>query len=187
MYITENELLKLINNNRSLSKYMVKKCIVIIDMCGFTKNLETYGLNYILKKIYGLRYLINQIIVKYNGLIFKNEADNIFMLFDNPFDGINFIIYLYNLLSSVNKNNISVGIGYGDILIYKKKCNTLDIWGLEMNYTSYLAEDLAKCNEILLTYNVYILLNKNKNYNISKENNKTQSINTNDKIFKLIL
>jgi hypothetical protein len=165
MYITEKQLIKLINNNNLSSKYMVKKCIVIIDICGFTKNFELYGLNYILKKIYNLRYLISNIIFKYNGLLFKTEADNIFMLFDNPFDGINFIIYLYNLLGC--NNNISVGIGYGDIIIYTKNNYDIDIWGLEMNYTSYLAEDRAKCNEILLTKNIIEFLNFNKNiYNI---------------------
>lgn len=167
MYITENKLIYMIKNNIPIYENLFyKKCIIIIDMCKFTKNLKIYGLQYTLKKIYKLRNIINKINNNYGGYIFKYDADNIYILHDNPLNGIYFSIYLNDYLKTTNIK-ISIGIGYGDIIIYYKNNYDIDIYGLEVNYTSYLVEDYPTCNEILLTKNLYNYLKSiNLNFNI---------------------
>ncbi|MBL8151674.1 MAG: adenylate/guanylate cyclase domain-containing protein [Blastocatellia bacterium] len=128
------------------------------DMSGFTKRTDNFGIIHFLSLIHEMRKLVRPIALNYNGLIIKEEADNLLILFRHPEDALQCAITCHNTTTQYNTLRpedytvkLSIGIGYGKIL----KLGDHDCFGAEVNHAFKLGEDTAKADETLLTKSAY--------------------------------
>lgn len=130
------------------------RTIFILDMSGFSKTVQRYGIIHYLGMIQRMRRIVGPVIKKNDGVIIKFEADNCFAVFPNPDHAIQASLQIQHDLSVANimtndisDVHVSIGIGHGPILLF---CE--DMYGNELNLASKLGEDIAERDEILLTH-----------------------------------
>jgi len=124
------------------------------DLTGFSRQVEAYGILHFLQQIWEHVVLLEPIIVENDGVLIKQEADSLLVLFRRAEQGLR---CAHAMQQAVAKKNIGrtpetevllcVGLGYGQIL----KIGDDDVYGAEVNAASKLGEDTAKANEILVT------------------------------------
>lgn len=130
------------------------RAILILDMSGFTRSTQQHGIVPFLLRIMQMRRICAPAIEEAGGILVKEEADNLYALFDDAapaalaaraimdrLDAIN------SLLDEDRQLYAAIGIGYGDLL----NIDDADIFGDEMNLACKLGEDIAGRGDILLT------------------------------------
>lgn len=134
-------------------KFDQERTIFILDMSGFSKVVQRYGILHYLAMIHRMRRVVQPVIERHKGAVVKFEADNCFAVFSNPLDAVtaSFSIHhdleIANLITPDESDiHVSIGIGHGKILL---ACD--DMYGNELNLASKLGEDVAERGEILLT------------------------------------
>ncbi|MEW6730140.1 MAG: adenylate/guanylate cyclase domain-containing protein [Acidobacteriota bacterium] len=132
--------------------------VMCSDMTGFTLRTEQFGIIHFLSLIYEMQRLLNPIILEYNGLLLKTEADNLFIIFRSPEQAVHCALAMHKSTQRYNENKtadyqilLSIGIGYGKVL----KIGDQDCFGGEVNRAFKLGEDVARGGETLLTPNTY--------------------------------
>lgn len=135
--------------------------VLALDMCGFTELSERRGILFYLSMIREMEEAARPAIEGNRGRVVKQEADNLFALFDHPADAVEAALDIFRAFEAVNSvvpddRDIrgSIGIGYGDLLVIGDE----DVYGVEMNHACKLGEDLAGPSEILLTPGAYTAL-----------------------------
>ncbi|MBI5655076.1 adenylate/guanylate cyclase domain-containing protein [Candidatus Uhrbacteria bacterium] len=130
-----------------------KVAILILDMSGFSRLVQRYGIIHYLAMIRRMRRVVAPVIAKNKGMVVKFEADNAFAVFPKPENALSAAIEINHDLEVANLSTpdesdvfVSIGIGYGTTLL---ACD--DMYGNEMNLASKLGEDTAERGEILLT------------------------------------
>lgn len=133
--------------------YEKKVSIMVLDMSGFSRLVQRYGIIHYLAMIRRMRRVVTPVIVKRKGVIIKFEADNCYAVFNHPDHAVAAAKDMLHDLEVANLATpdesdifISLGIGYGVTLL---ACD--DMYGNEMNLASKLGEDVAERNEVLLT------------------------------------
>jgi len=152
--------------NRELVKtdiwkeYGTTKATFILDMSGFSRLVQRYGILHYLGMVRRMQVACEPIINRLSGDIVKFEADNLFACFDKPQKAINAAISINLAIQAMNSMTpenedigVSIGIGFGEILLIEKQ----DFFGDAVNLGSKLGEDIAQKDEILVTENVYEL------------------------------
>lgn len=132
----------------------VTKAVFVLDMCGFSHNVSTSGILSFLQKIRNLHLFCQPIIKQHHGDIVKQEADNVFAVFDNADDAINagkaIIATLKDTKAVVSANkqiSVSIGIDYGRFLLIPDA----DMFGDPVNRACKLGEDTAGPNELIIS------------------------------------
>lgn len=137
-------------------KYGCKKAVLIIDMSGFSKLTEQYGVVHYLSMIQRMETIVSTKIAigDHGGIIVKFFADNCLIVFPDTLSAIQFSILLNDVFDIGNIVTpdeldiyISCGIDFGDILMVGGK----DCFGNAVNRASKLGEDIAKAGQILVT------------------------------------
>jgi adenylate cyclase len=130
-----------------------EKTIFILDMSGFSKAVQRYGIIHYLSMIRRMRRFVGPAVAKNKGIVVKFEADNCFAVFENPDHALAAALDIHHDLGVANIVTadesdvvVSIGIGHGKILL---ACD--DMYGNELNLAAKLGEDVAEKNEILLT------------------------------------
>lgn len=130
-----------------------KVAIFILDMSGFSKLVQRYGIIHYLAMIRRMRKIVGPAITRNNGVVIKFEADNCFAVFMKADDAVNAGVQINHDLGVANEVtadesdvHVSIGIGYGPTLL---ACD--DMYGNELNLASKLGEDTAEKGEVLLT------------------------------------
>jgi class 3 adenylate cyclase len=128
--------------------------VLVLDMCGFTRFVHQYGIIEYLAMIVQMEEAARPAVLGNRGQVIKQEADNLFAIFDTPTDALEAALDIFRAFEAVNsvvpaERDIfgSIGIGYGNLLVIGDE----DVFGDEMNLASKLGEDLAGKTEILLT------------------------------------
>jgi class 3 adenylate cyclase len=132
--------------------------MLVLDMVGFSRLTLEHGIIHYLAMNHQMVEAATPAVNANGGRVIKQDADNIFAIFDNPtraleaardilraFDAVNTVTPIERHLHG------SVGIGYGQTLVIDDS----DLFGPEMNLASKLGEDLAGENKILLTASAY--------------------------------
>lgn len=134
-------------------KFEQERSIFVLDMSGFSRTVQRYGLIHYLAMIHRMQRVVAPVIEKMGGYVVKFEADNCFAAFPDPDKALGAALQIKHDLDVVNlvtedssDVHISIGIGFGPILLF---CD--DMFGNEMNLASKLGEDLAERDEIFLT------------------------------------
>ncbi len=127
--------------------------IFILDMSGFSKLVQKFGIIHYLAMIRRMRGVVAPAVIEHRGTIIKFEADNCFAVFPTPDDAIAASLQIHHDLEVANiatpdesDVHVSIGIGYGPVLL---ACD--DMYGNELNLAAKLGEDVAERGEILLT------------------------------------
>jgi adenylate cyclase len=130
-----------------------EKTIFVLDMSGFSRVVQRYGIIHYLAMIRRMRRFVGPAIERNQGAIVKFEADNCFAVFDKPDHALRAALDIHHDLNVANLVTadesdvlVSIGIGHGNILL---ACD--DMYGNELNLASKLGEDVAERGEILLT------------------------------------
>ncbi|MCR4256790.1 MAG: adenylate/guanylate cyclase domain-containing protein [Candidatus Uhrbacteria bacterium] len=140
--------------DRRIKKEFEKtRTIFVLDMSGFSRTVQRYGLIHYLAMIHKMQRITRPIVERHKGLVVKYEADNCFAVFPNPdlavaaaLD-IQHDLEVANLMTDDESDvHVAIGIGHGPILLF---CD--DLFGNEMNLASKLGEDTADKGEVLLT------------------------------------
>lgn len=133
--------------------YEQEKTIFVLDMSGFSRIVQRYGIIHYLAMIRRMQKVVKPAVEKNGGTVIKFEADNCFVVFGTP-DGavqasrdIHHDLNVANILTADESDvHVSIGIGHGTVLL---ACD--DMYGNELNLASKLGEDVAERDEVLLT------------------------------------
>ena len=138
-----------------------EKAIMVLDMSGFSRTTQRHGIVSFLLMIHQMQLVVRPCVSAQRGLLIKEEADNLFCLFDTVTDAVRASLEITNRLNTVNillpedrRLYVSIGIGFGHILNVEDE----DLYGDEVNLASKLGEDVAGRGEILLTLNAHAQL-----------------------------
>lgn len=130
-----------------------EKTIFVLDMSGFSRLVQRYGIIHYLAMIRRMRRFVGPAVERNGGAVVKFEADNCFAVFDSPDTALQAALDVHHDLSVANMVTsdesdvfVSIGIGHGTLLL---ACD--DMYGNELNLASKLGEDVAEKQEILLT------------------------------------
>jgi class 3 adenylate cyclase len=133
--------------------YLQEKTIFVLDMSGFSRIVQRYGIIHYLAMIRRMQKVVGPAVEKNGGIIIKFEADNCFAVFESPDAAVNASRDIHHDLNVANiftadesDVHVSIGIGHGPVLL---ACD--DLYGNEMNLASKLGEDVAERDEVLLT------------------------------------
>lgn len=128
--------------------------MLVLDMVGFSRLTLEHGIIHYLAMIHQMVEAAVPAVIANAGRVIKQDADNIFAIFDDPthaLEAARDILRAFDAVNSVTplERHVhgSVGVGYGETLVIDDS----DLFGSEMNLASKLGEDLAGKNDILLT------------------------------------
>jgi class 3 adenylate cyclase len=131
-----------------------RAAVLVLDMSGFSRLTIEFGIIHYLAMIEQMDTASRPAVTGNHGHVIKQEADNLFAIFDNPGDAVEAALDIFRAFEAVNSvvpesRDLfgSVGIGFGDLLVIGED----DLFGSEMNLASKLGEDLAEQSEILIT------------------------------------
>jgi class 3 adenylate cyclase len=124
---------------------------LVCDSSGFTRITREKGILHFLALLMQSYELSIPLIGKHNGVLLKNEADNLIALFNSPTDAARAAIEMQQSHALRNAKVeedeqffISIGLDYGAFLRLED-----DAFGDTINIAYKLGEDLAKKSEIL--------------------------------------
>jgi adenylate cyclase len=157
---------------------------MVIDMVGFTKTANRYGIAHYLSMVEMMRQTIAPVITTEKGTLVKAEADNLFAYFKTPSKALRVMKKIHKVLKNLNNGvseshriELSAGIGYGPTLLTNG-----DMWGADFNISCKLGEDLAEAGEILLSESAWRKLSKkrtifqDRSYSIGDQTFKAHSV-----------
>lgn len=131
-----------------------ERAVMVLDMSGFSRTTQRDGIVPFLLMIHQMKVVVRPALANNRGTLVKEEADNLFCLFDTVLDAIAASREITQRLAVVNlllpekkRLYVSIGIGYGRILNVENQ----DLFGDEMNVASKLGEDVADMGQVLLT------------------------------------
>ncbi len=135
--------------------------VLALDMVGFSRLTVECGIIHYLAMIHQMDEAARPAVTGNGGVVIKQEADNLYAIFDDPALALESALDIFRAFDAVNSvvppgRDIfgSVGIGYGATLVIDEK----DMFGAEVNIACKLGEDLAGKSEILLTQSAYAAL-----------------------------
>ncbi len=142
-------------------QFQHRVAVMVIDSCGFSRAVRSVGIVHFLALLERLERLVSHIITASGGRVLRLEADNIFAVFPDATAAVTAAAEIVHDVDVANgplpapdQIYVSVGVGYGDLLLIGLD----DAFGDEMNLASKLGEDLAQQSEILLTSNAHAAL-----------------------------
>lgn len=128
--------------------------VMFTDLSGFSRQVQAFGILHFLQIIHEHKILLEPVIVKNDGILIKQEADSLLLIFRRASSALKCAIEMQHTLEVHNKTRspetqvlLCVGIGYGPIL----RIGDTDVYGNQVNAASKLGEDTAKAKEILIT------------------------------------
>lgn len=132
------------------ANFVETHAILVMDSAGFSRISQEQGIIPALAEIERLRSAVIPAVAAHQGSIFKIEVDNVYAVFPSVQLAIAASQDMLVQATAIDKQ-ISIGIGYGDLIMISEGSCYRDVYGEEMNLASKLGEDLAEHDEILLT------------------------------------
>ena len=132
--------------------------VLVLDMVGFSRLSQKHGIIFYLSMIAQMDSAARPAVEGNGGRVIKQEADNLFAVFESPTDALEAALDIFRGFEAINgvvpdDRDIfgSIGIGFGPTLIIGDE----DLFGCEVNLASKLGEDIAGASEILLTRSAF--------------------------------
>ncbi|MDB4996647.1 MAG: Adenylate/guanylate cyclase [Myxococcaceae bacterium] len=130
------------------------RTVMFTDLAGFSRMVAEFGIIHFLQEIHDQRSILLPVVLEHEGILVKEEADSMLLLFDHPAEAIKCAIEMQRRCQALNVGRapenavlLCIGLGYGRVL----HIGDQDVFGQEVNAASKLGEDTAKANEILVT------------------------------------
>jgi adenylate cyclase len=128
--------------------------VMFTDLTGFSRMVAQFGIIHFLQVIQEQRSLFMPVVTAHGGLLLKEEADSMLLLFERADRAIACAIAMNQRTREVNVHRapedkvlVCIGLGYGAML----RVGERDVFGQEVNAASKLGEDIAKAGEVLVT------------------------------------
>jgi adenylate cyclase len=128
--------------------------VMFTDLTGFSRMVAEFGIIHFLQEIHEQRTLFLPIVASHGGILLKEEADSMLLIFPEPERAIACAIAMNHRSTVANEGRtpedkvlLCAGIGHGRVLRVGRR----DVFGQEVNAASKLGEDIAKAGEILIT------------------------------------
>ena len=128
--------------------------VMFTDLSGFSRQVAAFGIIHFLQVIHEQRKLLLPIVEKHDGILLKEEADSLLILFRRPATAVACAIAMQRACRQANERRppeeqvlLCLGLGYGRVL----RIGDADVFGAEVNAASKLGEDTARSYEILAT------------------------------------
>jgi class 3 adenylate cyclase len=128
--------------------------VMFTDLSGFSRQVQAFGILHFLQVIHEHKLLLEPVIGRHDGILVKQEADSLMLLFRRASSALACAIEMQHVLELENRNRsaetqvlLCVGIGYGPLL----RIGDHDVFGNQVNAASKLGEDTARAREILIT------------------------------------
>lgn len=148
-------------DNQVRDAFQREVAVLVLDMCGFSRLTVAHGIIHYLAMIHQMEQAARPAVTGNGGVVIKQEADNLYVIFDDPAAALESALDIFRAFDAVNSvvppdRDIfgSIGIGYGPTLVIDDR----DMFGSEVNFACKLGEDLAGKSEILLTQSAYAAL-----------------------------
>lgn len=134
--------------------YGAEWSIMFTDLAGFSRRVDAFGIIEFLELILEQRELFLPVVGDHDGVLVKEEADSMLLLFRRPARALACAQAMQARCAEVNRGRtpqdellLCVGLGHGKIL----RIGDVDVYGAEVNAASKLGEDVARAHEILVT------------------------------------
>ena len=148
-------------DNQLRDAFQRNVAVLVLDMIGFSRLTVEHGIIHYLAMIHQMNEAARPAITGNGGVVIKQEADNLYVTFDDPALALEAALDIFRAFDAVNSvvppgRDIfgSIGIGYGATLVIDNE----DMFGSEVNLACKLGEDLAAKGEILITEAAYSAL-----------------------------
>jgi adenylate cyclase len=130
------------------------QAVMILDMGGFSKTTNHQGILAALTMIHQMQNLVMTAVRSGRGQVIKCEADNVFAIFASVADAVAAAQEIFRV-TAIAGIGVSIGLGYGSILLIENPGYHDDFFGDEVNLASKLGEDTASSGELMLTAAAY--------------------------------
>lgn len=131
-------------------QFIETHAILVLDSSGFSRISHEQGIISALAEIERMRGAVLPVIAAHQGSVFKIEVDNVYAVFPTVELAIAASNAIIDQVGLIQKQ-VSIGIGYGDLIMISTGSHYSDVYGEQMNLASKLGEDLAGRDEIMLT------------------------------------
>jgi class 3 adenylate cyclase len=134
--------------------YGEEHTVMFTDLAGFSRRVEAFGILEFLELILEQRELLAPVIDAHDGVLIKDEADSMLLVFRRPARALACAQAMHARCRQANLGRppereilLCVGLGHGRIL----RIGDADVFGAEVNAASKLGEDVARAHETLVT------------------------------------
>lgn len=134
--------------------YGAESSVMFTDLSGFSRRVEAFGILEFLELILEQREHLLPVIAEHDGVLIKEEADSMLLLFRRPQRALACARAMQATCAAINEGRqpehellLCVGLGHGQIL----RLGDHDVFGAEVNAASKLGEDVARAHQILVT------------------------------------
>ncbi len=134
--------------------YGEQRSIMFTDLAGFSRRVEAFGIIEFLELIQEQNDLLLPIVAHHDGVLVKEEADSMLILFRRPARALACALAMHAACVAANVGRppereilLCIGLGHGPIL----RIGDVDVFGAEVNGASKLGEDVARAHETLVT------------------------------------
>lgn len=131
-------------------QFVETHAILVLDSSGFSRISHEQGIISALAEIERMRGAVLPVIAAHQGSVFKIEVDNVYAVFPTVELAIAASNAMIQQVAPLQKH-ISVGIGYGELIMISRDNHYSDVYGEQMNLASKLGEDLAGRDEVMLS------------------------------------
>ncbi|GEM_PF-143849 len=131
-------------------QFVETHAILVLDSSGFSRISHEQGIISALAEIERMRGAVLPIIAAHQGSVFKIEVDNVYAVFPTVDLATAASNAMIDQMAALQKY-ISIGIGYGELIMISTDNHYSDVYGEQMNLASKLGEDLAGRDEVMLT------------------------------------
>ena len=131
-------------------QFVETHAILVLDSSGFSRISHEQGIISALAEIERMRGAVLPVIAAHQGSVFKIEVDNVYAVFPTVELAIAAANAMIRQVAPLQKH-ISVGIGYGELIMISRDNHYSDVYGEQMNLASKLGEDLAGRDEVMLS------------------------------------
>jgi len=120
-----------------------KKCAVMFtDLSGFSSETRELGAVHALAGVYQRQKQMASLLAAYDGHMMKTMGDSIIATFDDPVQALECGTQMVR-----SNQKLTVGIGFGQVI----QLGNRDVFGIEVNHASFLAEDYGLPGQLLVT------------------------------------
>jgi adenylate cyclase len=134
--------------------FSATQAVMVLDSSDFSHLTQRSGIIAALAMMHQIQAIVVPLVTLHSGSIIKLEADNVYAVFPNAAAAATAAQAILQQLNPIDRH-VSIGIGYGNLLMIDNETDEHDLYGNEMNLASKLGEDIAEKDEILLTEAAY--------------------------------
>ncbi len=152
-------------NAAALDARIEKECgaeltVVSCDSSGFSKKTHEHGIIEFMDNMTKCHDALEKIVARHGGVTLSDKADNLMLLFPDPFKAAACSIEMHRWLKRRNKGvperkkyNICVGMHHGQLLRFAN-----DAYGPAVNVAFKLGEDIAAKDELIVSGQVNAMI-----------------------------